>query len=68
MSRQSKAQEITFKPYDLRHAYGRRTARKNISTVNAGKWMGHSPEIHGSTYQEEYGESDILEVAENLGS
>ena len=67
LSRQCKAQEITFKPYDLRHAYGRRTARKNISTVNAGKWMGHSPEMHGSTYQEEYGESDILEVAENLG-
>ena len=67
LSRQCKAQDIKFMPYDLRHAYGRRTARKNISTVNAGKWMGHSPEMHGSTYQEEYGESDILEVVDNLG-
>ena len=67
LSRQCKAQDIKFIPYDLRHAYGRRTARKNISTVNAGKWMGHSPEMHGSTYQEEYGESDILEVVDNLG-
>ncbi len=57
---------VEFQPYDLRHSFGHRTANKNISTVNASKWMGHSPEIHSKTYQSGYDEGDILAVAENL--
>ena len=57
---------VEFQPYDLRHSFGHRTANKNISTVNAAKWMGHSPEIHSKTYQSGYDEGDILAVAENL--
>ncbi len=55
-----------FEPYDLRHAYGYRTANLNINTATASKFMGHSEEIHSSTYQKAYDKNDALQTAKLL--
>ena len=52
-----------FEPYDLRHAYGYRTANMNINTDTASKFMGHSEAIHSSTYKKAYDKSDALKTA-----
>ena len=41
----------SFQAYDLRHAYGYRTANMNINTASASKFMGHSEAVHSDTYQ-----------------
>jgi len=38
--------------YDLRHAYGYRTANMNINTDTPSKWMGYSEAAYSSTYKE----------------
>ena len=55
-----------FEPYDLRHAYGYRTANLNINTATASKFMGHSEDIHSSTYQKAYSKNDALQTAKLL--
>ena len=55
-----------FEPYQLRHAYGYRTANLNINTATASKFMGHSDEIHTATYQKAYNKNDALLTAKLL--
>ncbi len=55
-----------FEPYQLRHAYGYRTANLNINTATASKFMGHSEEIHSATYQKAYNKNDALLTAKLL--
>ena len=50
-----------FQAYDLRHAYGYRTANLNINTSSASKWMGHSEAVHTDTYQKGYDKGDALQ-------
>lgn len=39
------------KPYDLRHAYAIRCHADGVQVAIAASWMGHSPQMHMSTYQ-----------------
>ena len=52
----------SFQAYDLRHAYGYRTANMNINTASASKFMGHSEAIHTATYQKGYDKQDVLQT------
>ena len=54
-----------FEPYDLRHAYGYRTANMNmnINTDTASKFMNHSEAILSSTYKKAYDKSDASKTA-----
>ena len=56
----------SFQAYDLRHAYGYRTANMNINTASASKFMGHSDSIHSWTYKKAYDKSDALKTAKLL--
>ena len=47
----AKKTNSAFQAYDLRHAYGYRTANMNINTASASKFMGHSEAVHTDTYQ-----------------
>ena len=49
-----------FQAYDLRHAYGYRTANMNINTASASKFMGYSEAVHTATYQKGYDKQDVL--------
>ena len=51
-----------FQAYDLRHAYGYRTANMNINTASASKFMGHSEAVHTATYQKGYDKQDVLQT------
>ena len=52
----------SFQAYDLRHAYGYRTANMNINTASASKFMGHSEAVHTATYQKGYDKQDVLQT------
>tara|TARA_Y100001968_G_scaffold330366_1_gene382047 strand:- start:13674 stop:14855 length:1182 start_codon:yes stop_codon:yes gene_type:complete len=52
----------SFQAYDLRHAYGYRTANMNINTASASKFMGHSEAVHTATYQKGYDKQDVLKT------
>ena len=56
----------SFQAYDLRHAYGYRTANMNINTDTASKWMGHSEAVHSSTYKKGYDEGDVIASMKEL--
>ena len=55
-----------FQAYNLRHAYGFRTANLNINITTASLWMGHSEAIHLKTYMKGYNESDALKTLKAL--
>ena len=42
---------VTVKPYNLRHAYALRLMTKGVSADLAARLMGHSLQVHQSTYQ-----------------
>jgi integrase len=43
---------VSFQPYDLRHAWAVRAIYSpKIGTSMAAKSMGHSVQVHNSTYQ-----------------
>lgn len=42
---------ITIKPYNLRHAYALRLMSKGVAADLAARLMGHSLQVHQSTYQ-----------------
>ena len=58
----AKKTNSAFQAYDLRHAYGYRTANMNINTASASKFMGHSEAIHTATYQKGYDKQDVLQT------
>ncbi|MEM6839900.1 MAG: site-specific integrase [Cyanobacteria bacterium P01_C01_bin.120] len=43
--------KLSFRPYDLRHAWAVRALRYNLPTSTAAKWMGHEVEIHTKIYE-----------------
>lgn len=52
MSRVFRRAEVTFQPYDLRHAWAVRAIyTPKIGASMAAKSMGHSLQVHNSTYQ-----------------
>lgn len=52
MSRVFRRAEVTFKPYDLRHAWAVRAIyTPKIGASMAAKSMGHALQVHNSTYQ-----------------
>jgi integrase len=52
MSRQFRRAGVSFQPYDLRHAWAVRAIYSpKIGTSMAAKSMGHSVQVHNSTYQ-----------------
>ena len=55
-----------FQAYDLRHAYGFRTANLNINITTASLWMGHSEAEHRKTYMKGYDKSDALKTLKAL--
>jgi len=58
----AKKTNSAFQAYDLRHAFGFRTANMNINTASASKFMGHSEPIHTATYQKGYDKQDVLQT------
>lgn len=42
---------VTIKPYNLRHAYALRLMAKGVSADLAARLMGHSLQVHQTTYQ-----------------
>ena len=52
-----------FQLYDLRHYWGIKSTKSDLSTANAAKSMGHSLKIHEETYLSTFGERDAREVA-----
>ena len=55
--------EDKFQLYDLRHYWGIKSTKSDLSTANAAKSMGHSLKIHEETYLSTFGEKDAREVA-----
>ena len=55
--------EEKFQLYDLRHYWGIKSSKSDLSTANAAKSMGHSLKIHEETYLSTFGEKDAREVA-----
>ena len=43
--------QVTIKPYNLRHAYALRLMSKGVAADLAARLMGHSLAVHQSTYQ-----------------
>jgi integrase len=43
--------QVTIKPYNLRHAYALRLLSKGVSADLGARLMGHSLQVHQSTYQ-----------------
>ncbi len=43
--------QVTIKPYNLRHAYALRLMSKGVAADLAARLMGHSLSVHQSTYQ-----------------
>ena len=52
-----------FQLYDLRHYWGIKSTKSDLSTDNAVKSMGHSSKIHEDTYLSTFGERDARDVA-----
>ena len=52
-----------FQLYDLRHYWGIKSTKSDLSTANAAKSMGHSLKIHEETYLSTFGEKDARDVA-----
>ncbi|WP_413679131.1 site-specific integrase [Prochlorococcus sp. MIT 0916] len=50
VSEQFRRYKISFKPYDLRHAWAVRTILIGLPNTVAAKMMGHSVSIHTKTY------------------
>ena len=55
--------EEKFQLYDLRHYWGIKSTKSDLSTANAAKSMGHSLKIHEETYLSTFGEKDARKVA-----
>ena len=55
--------EERFQLYDLRHYWGIKSTKSDLSTANAAESMGHSVKIHQDTYLSTFGEKDAREVA-----
>ena len=53
---------VTIKPYNLRHAYALRLMDKGLSADLAARLMGHSVQVHQTTYQK-WIEADRIQKA-----
>ena len=51
-----------FQAYDQSHVYGYRTAKMNINTASASKFIGHSEAVHTATYQKGSHKQDVLQT------
>lgn len=50
ISKRFKVDKVPFRPYALRHGYAVHLAIQGTDPSIAAKWMGHSVEVHQSTY------------------
>jgi integrase len=64
VARQFRRYKIPFGPYDLRHAYGIRTAAFGIPPSIAAAQMGHTPQIHQARYHHHINAAHIRETVE----
>jgi len=54
--------------YDLRHAWALRSIRRNINPSLAAETMGHSLEVHNTTYHRWLSKRDVAAVAASMGN
>ena len=58
-----KRQRPDLQLYDLRHYWGIKSTKSDLSTANAAESMGHSVKIHQDTYLSTFALKDAREVA-----
>ena len=68
VSEQFRRYEISFTPYDLRHAWAVRTILIGLPNTVAAKMMGHSVSIHTKTYHHWITRRDQQEAVDKLFS
>jgi len=58
--------KLPFKPYDLRHCYARRCFEFDLGVDLGAQLMGHSPEVHKTTYRAWIDEATYRKVFDRL--
>ncbi|MBN3951898.1 MAG: integrase [Nostoc sp. NMS7] len=67
VSRTFDRKDVSFLPYDLRHAYAiRGSVRYKAPVATMAAWMGHSPTVHWNTYNKWISQVEHAKVFEGL--